>query len=106
MPEVFKYDADIMQDHACFKGHFPTFPVFPAVAQLTLLQKAIEAYHEKECEMTALPMVKFLQPISPNTHLVIALKPKEHGCISFMISSEQQTFAKGKLCYRINSDES
>jgi len=104
MAEVFLYHVDIMQDHACFEGHFPTFPVFPAVGQLALLQQAVEAYHKQACEFTALPMVKFLQPIAPDTQLVIELSMHEHGCTNFMMASEHKTFAKGKLRYRIKDD--
>ncbi len=99
--DVFVYHVDVRKNHAYFKGHFPTFPVFPAIGQLALLQHAIEAYHEKECEIIALPMAKFLQPIVPDIHLVIELHIEGHGCMSFIMTSEQQTFAKGKLCYRM-----
>jgi len=104
MAEVFLYHADIMQDHSCFEGHFPSFPVFPAVGQLALLQQAIEAYHKKACEIIALPMIKFLQPIVPDTQLVIELDIQEHGNINFIMASEHITFAKGKLRYRIKDD--
>jgi len=103
--EVFVYHVDVMKDNASFEGHFPNFPIFPAVAQLALLQQAVEAYQQKDCELIELPMVKFLQPISPDTHIVIELEMKEHGCMNFLIASEQQTFAKGKLRYRVKDDE-
>ncbi|MBL4759762.1 MAG: hypothetical protein JKY80_02760 [Mariprofundaceae bacterium] len=101
---MFVYHVDVMKDNACFEGHFPSFPVFPAVAQLALLQQAVEVYHQKECELTELPMAKFLQPISPDTHIVIELEMQEHGCMNFIITSEQQTFAKGKFRYSVKSD--
>ncbi len=102
--EVFIYHVEVAKDHACFEGHFPSFPIFPAVAQLALLQQAVEAYHQKECELTAFPMLKFLQPIVPNTDIVIKLNIKEDGWMNFLITSEQQTFAKGKLCYSVKYD--
>jgi len=102
--EIFSYHVDVMKDNACFEGHFPNFPIFPAVAQLALLQQAIEAYHQKKCELTALPMAKFLRPIVPDMHLVIELEMKEHGCMSFLITSEEETFAKGKLRYSVKDD--
>jgi len=102
--EVFVYHVDVMKDNACFEGHFPNLPIFPAVAQLALLQQAVEAYHQEDCELTGLPMVKFLQPISPDTHIVIELEMKEHGCMNFIITSEQQVFAKGKFRYSVKSD--
>ncbi|PCI42725.1 MAG: hypothetical protein COB41_08985 [Proteobacteria bacterium] len=99
--KTFVYHVDVGKDNACFEGHFPTFPVFPAVAQLALLQQAIAAYHQQDCELTALPMVKFLQPIVPDTQLVIELEMKEHGCMNFLITSEEETFAKGRLHYSV-----
>lgn len=98
---VFTYHVDVMKDDACFEGHFPTFPVFPAVAQLGCLLQAISEYHQQACEITGLPVSKFLQPVAPDTTLQIELSLKHEGCMNFEIIASQLMVAKGRLTYRI-----
>lgn len=105
MPEMFTHYVDVLENNACFEGHFPTQPIFPAVAQLALLQQAITAYHQKECELIGLPVSKFLSPIVPNTSVMIELTLKDDSCMLFVVRSEQHTITKGRLRYRVVNEK-
>jgi len=101
MSNAFEYKVEISEEHPYFEGHFPSFPVFPAVGQLELLSQAISAYQKQACELIGLPSSKFLQPILPNTVVSIILKSKREGCMDFVIRTELKTITKGQLNYRV-----
>jgi len=98
---VFIYHMDVVKKHACFEGHFPTFSVFPAVAQLDCLLQAVSEYHQQGCEITGLPVSKFLQPVTPDTTLQIELTLKHEGCMDFKIKVLESMVTKGQLNYRV-----
>ncbi|MDX8397506.1 MAG: hypothetical protein R8K49_04210 [Mariprofundaceae bacterium] len=99
MATVFTYH--VAKDDCFFAGHFPEMPVYPAVAQLGLLQQALSSYHKQACEITGLPMSKFLHPVSPDSTLNIELSLKKAGCMNFVVSSAQNIVAKGSCDYRV-----
>jgi 3-hydroxyacyl-[acyl-carrier-protein] dehydratase len=101
MSDCFTHDFVIAADHPCFEGHFPEFPVFPAVAQLSLLAEAISLFQGKRCWIDSLPSAKFLRPISPETTVTVELRSKGENCADFTIRCAQGAVAKGKLTYRI-----
>jgi len=101
MSGCFTHHFVITSDHPCFEGHFPGFPVFPAVAQISLLAEAVSLLQGKRCWIDSLPFAKFLRPLSPGITVNIELRPKGESCADFTIICAEGTVAKGKLTYRI-----
>jgi len=101
MNDGFTHAFHIAADHPFFEGHFPEFPVFPAVGQFALLAEALSILHGKKCEISTIPVAKFLNPIGPDTALSITLQPRGKNSADFTIYSAKGLVAKGKLQYRI-----
>jgi len=101
MINCFKHSFEIRADHPYFEGHFPGFPVFPAVGQLSLLTEVVLLLHGEDCVITAIPVAKFLRPIVPDTMVMVELNVKGENKTDFAISCTEGVIAKGKLTYRI-----
>jgi len=101
MSNIFRHEFFIAADHPCFEGHFPAFPVFPAVGQLSLLVEALGMFHDRACEITAIPVAKFLSPVGPDTAVTVELTSKGENSADFSLISADGVVAKGKLGYRI-----
>ncbi|OIO74023.1 MAG: hypothetical protein AUJ57_03150 [Zetaproteobacteria bacterium CG1_02_53_45] len=101
MSDFFTHSIDIPADHPCFEGHFPGFPVFPAVAQLSLLTEAIAILHGGRCVIAAIASAKFLSPLGPGATVIVELRQRGDNSIDFVIRTAALVVAKGKLTYRM-----
>jgi 3-hydroxymyristoyl/3-hydroxydecanoyl-(acyl carrier protein) dehydratase len=96
LTQRFKVDCD----DPCFEGHFPGFPVYPAVLQLSLLAETVSRMHGSAYTITAIPAAKFLCPVGPDSILSVELTPIGENCANFMIRCNGETVTKGKVSYR------
>src|SRR5437868_5279247 len=64
-PMQFELCRTIPADHPSLPGHFPDAPIVPAVV---ILDEVIAALAEwrGQCQLTAIPTVKFLAPLKPD----------------------------------------
>jgi len=69
-----------------FDGHFPGFPILPAVAQTELIIRFAERYLGTAVSPTEIKRVKFTNFIRPDTPLLLKITKKENA-ISFSIIS-------------------
>jgi 3-hydroxyacyl-[acyl-carrier-protein] dehydratase len=99
LTQRFKVDGN----DPCFEGHFPGFPVYPAVRQLSLLAETVSLMHGSACTITAILSAKFLRPVGPDSILDVELVPEGENSAAFTIHCSGETVAKGKLNYRIFS---
>lgn len=82
---------------AFFKGHFESFAIFPAVAQLqTLAIELAEECYPDLGPVRAAKRVKFLHPIRPGAKLQIALQ-RTGSRVSFKISANASLASEGVL---------
>ncbi|OIO69712.1 MAG: hypothetical protein COW19_09180 [Zetaproteobacteria bacterium CG12_big_fil_rev_8_21_14_0_65_55_1124] len=96
----FTHAFDIAVDHPCFAGHFPGFPVLPAVAQFSLLTEALSIlHHGQTCVITSIPVAKFLCPIRPGTTVTVELRPGEANSAEFALHCSNTVATKGKLTF-------
>jgi len=93
----------IPANHPCLKGHFPGFPVLPAVAQISMLTETLSSQHEGKCEITSIPVAKFLHPVRPDSVLNVELLQKEANCADFVIHCANRVVAKGRMTFRIST---
>jgi len=95
------YRIDIAVDHPCFAGHFPGFPVLPAVAQFSLLTEALAAVHGRPCTIEAIPVAKFLQPVAPGDSLRVEIESDDANAASFVLRHGEVVVSKGRMRYRM-----
>lgn len=93
--------VDIAANHPCFTGHFPGFPVLPAVAQFDLLAEMLTTMHGRRCIIEAVPSAKFLHPVGPDVTLTIEIELTGASEATFVLRSDGETVAKGSLRYRL-----
>jgi len=101
MSEAFSQSFEITANHPCFEGHFPSFPIFPAVGQLSLLAETVSRFYGQTCLISGIPTAKFLKPVEPDTTVVVELKFRGENSADFVLNSTEGVVAKGKLTYRI-----
>jgi 3-hydroxyacyl-[acyl-carrier-protein] dehydratase len=66
------------EDFIGFSGHFPGYPILPAVVQLIIAQSLIEEQKGYELEFDSVQNAKFLHEIKPGEELEIT-------CVDFIV---------------------
>jgi 3-hydroxymyristoyl/3-hydroxydecanoyl-(acyl carrier protein) dehydratase len=102
----FELCRTISADHPSLPGHFPDTPVVPAVV---ILDEVIAALAEwrGDCQLTAIPTVKFLAPLKPNQPFTICLSARDVTAEQFDFSCQigNRTIVQGRLQVRPNTNE-
>ena len=73
-------------DNPYFDGHFPGFPILPAVAQMELVVRFAARYLGTGIDVSEIPRIKCSNMIRPSTALVLKLEKKE-STVSFRMTS-------------------
>ena len=76
-----------------FDGHFPGFPIMPAVAQMEMVIRFASRYLGTGVALSAIRRIKFTNLVRPNMPLLVKLAKKDHT-LTFTICS-----AKGEITY-------
>lgn len=82
--------------HPSLPGHFPGDPVVPAVVLLEEILTTAMTW-QPESRIRGLEAVKFLQPVTPDSHFSIALEQCAPGKIAFRCSAGQQLLNTGTI---------
>lgn len=59
-----------------FAGHFPGFPIVPAIVQVLAAQLLVEAAHGDSLRLVSVESAKFLKQLLPGDEIRIACQPK------------------------------
>jgi len=70
-PDTITGRYSFSDDFLGFSGHFPGYPILPAVVQLIAAQCLIEEQKGRKIELSALQNAKFLHEIRPNNEILI-----------------------------------
>jgi 3-hydroxyacyl-[acyl-carrier-protein] dehydratase len=86
-------------DHAIFKGHFPTIPIVPGVCMMQIVRELVEQATNTSLMISAGDNIKFLHVIDPREHenVQVDIKFKRSSGsydISASIASGELTFFK------------
>ena len=73
-------------DNPYFDGHFPCFPILPAVAQMELVVRFASRYLGTGGYVSEMPRIKYTNIIRPSAQLVLKLEKKEKA-VSFRMAS-------------------
>jgi 3-hydroxymyristoyl/3-hydroxydecanoyl-(acyl carrier protein) dehydratase len=98
LPGRLELDLVVPAAHACFRGHFPSYPILPGVVQL---QWAV-AYGREHFGLgdaaVVTVRVKFRRPCLPDERLLLALSlVDEHRALSFDYRGEDGLRSSGRL---------
>ena len=75
----------ISEKSVYFDGHFPSFKLLPAVAQLDIISRFADKYFSCGCFAREIRRIKFVSPVFPNTLVRLSLSfDKNKTCISFV----------------------
>ncbi|MCL2808790.1 MAG: hydroxymyristoyl-ACP dehydratase [Treponema sp.] len=81
-----------------FNGHFPGFPVLPAVAQIFIITHFVSRYFGICIELSKIKRTKFINIIQPDIPLVLYLEKIEKNISFKIISTDEKTvFSAGTL---------
>ncbi|WP_433847302.1 AMP-binding protein [Acinetobacter proteolyticus] len=84
----------------CFKGHFPTQPIYPGVGQIGFIQQFAKNSWSDLQWCQGFEQLKFQNLIRPYAVVQLKLSRKLHK-ISFEITSEQQVLASGRFLFAL-----
>lgn len=59
-------------EHPAFAGHFPARPILPGAVLLDWIVRSITKQMERPLRLAGIPVVKFLQPVSPGAILALS----------------------------------
>ena len=95
---TFEASRTIAADHPSLPGHFPNAPLVPGVLILDEVVSTLRDW-QKECELTAIRAVKFLQPLKPEQRFTICLSTSnaEPTGINFCCRIEDHVIVEGQL---------
>jgi 3-hydroxymyristoyl/3-hydroxydecanoyl-(acyl carrier protein) dehydratase len=87
----------VAPDSPFFRGHFPSRPIFPAVGQLLLAQRAAEVLRAP-ARVTGVSAARFKSPIGPGDALELALGAgRAPDALSFRLTRGTAAVASGTL---------
>jgi 3-hydroxyacyl-[acyl-carrier-protein] dehydratase len=66
-------------DFVGFSGHFPDYPILPAVLQVLLAQLVAEAIVGRPLQVVSLSRAKFVRQMRPDEKIDVALDCREQG---------------------------
>ena len=81
-----------------FNGHFPGFPVLPAVAQVFIIMQCVSRFFGINAGFSEIKRTKFINIIRPDTLLVLYLEKKENKILFKIASPNEETmYSAGTL---------
>ncbi len=95
---TFEVRRAITADHPSLPGHFPDAPLVPGVLILDEVLAALRDW-QKDCQLTAIRTVKFLQPLKPGQPFTICLSTSNDDAtgINFCCRIEGCVIVEGQL---------
>ncbi|MDS7931610.1 AMP-binding protein [Acinetobacter sp. V102_4] len=88
---------------ACFKGHFPTQPIYPGVGQIGFLQHFAKSIWSDLNWCQGYEQLKFQNLIRPYAIVQLKLSRKEHK-VSFELRDSEQILASGRLLFALQTE--
>jgi 3-hydroxyacyl-[acyl-carrier-protein] dehydratase len=95
---IFEVRRVITADHPSLPGHFPDAPLVPGVLILDEVLATLRGWR-KECELTAIRTVKFLQPLKPEQPFTICLSASNDDSseVNFCCRIQGRVIVEGQL---------
>ncbi|WP_336166025.1 AMP-binding protein [Acinetobacter sp. 161(2023)] len=97
------FSLEFPPELACFKGHFPTQPIYPGVGQIGFLQHFAKLIWSDLNWCQGYEQLKFQNLISPYAIVQLKLSRKEHK-VSFELRDSEQILASGRLLFALQTE--
>ncbi|RJE59589.1 acyl-CoA synthetase, partial [Acinetobacter sp. JS678] len=97
------WELEFPPELACFKGHFPTQPIYPGVGQIGFLQHFAKSIWSDLSWCQGYEQLKFQNLIRPYAVVQIKLARKEHK-VSFELRDSEQILASGRLLFALQTE--
>lgn len=92
-------NCSVEDDLLCLKGHFPTQPILPAIAQVNMLIDFVSVVMESPCALESASVLKFILPILPKDTVKLELDIK--ACeVKFTMRVDNKLCSRGKITFR------
>lgn len=96
------FSLEFPPELACFKGHFPTQPIYPGVGQIGFLQHFAKSIWSDLNWCQGYEQLKFQNLIRPYAIVQLKLSRKEHK-VSFELRDSEQILASGRLLFALQT---
>jgi 3-hydroxyacyl-[acyl-carrier-protein] dehydratase len=90
--------AQLAATHPHFAGHFPGFPIFPAVSQVDLVCRVVEAATGHRPRVRQFRRCKFLAMLRPGSPVSLTVE-RSSDCVRWELRSGEQLASKGQFEY-------
>ncbi|WP_445114971.1 AMP-binding protein [Acinetobacter sp. WZC-1] len=109
LPVVLKQQQDSEQtvlelefpaEMACFKGHFPGYPIYPGVGQVGFIQHFARECWSELAWCSGYEQLKFQELIRPYTVVQLKLQRKQHK-VHFEMYAADKRLASGRLLFAL-----
>jgi len=97
------WELEFPPELACFKGHFPTQPIYPGVGQIGFLQHFAKSIWSDLSWCQGYEQLKFQNLIRPYAVVQLKLARKEHK-VSFELRDSEQILASGRLLFALQTE--
>ncbi|WP_431830745.1 AMP-binding protein [Acinetobacter ihumii] len=102
--EFYQMQLEFTPELLCFKGHFPTQPIYPGVGQIGFIQSFAKQIWADLDWCNGYEQLKFQHLIQPYHVLELKLTRKQHK-VSFQLSDLQHSLASGRLLFALKDME-
>lgn len=97
------WELEFPPELACFKGHFPTQPIYPGVGQIGFLQHFAKSIWSDLSWCQGYEQLKFQNLIRPYAVVQLKLARKDHK-VSFELRDSEQILASGRLVFALQTE--
>ncbi|MDV7447305.1 AMP-binding protein [Acinetobacter baumannii] len=97
------WELEFPPELACFKGHFPTQPIYPGVGQISFLQHFAKSIWSDLSWCQGYEQLKFQNLIRPYAVVQLKLARKEHK-VSFELRDSEHILASGRLLFALQTE--
>lgn len=97
------WELEFPPELACFKGHFPTQPIYPGVGQIGFLQHFAKSIWSDLSWCQGYEQLKFQNLIRPYAMVQLKLARKDHK-VSFELRDSEQILASGRLLFALQTE--
>jgi len=97
------WELEFPPELVCFKGHFPTQPIYPGVGQIGFLQHFAKSIWSDLSWCQGYEQLKFQNLIRPYAVVQLKLARKEHK-VSFELRDSEQILASGRLLFALQTE--
>lgn len=91
----------ISKTHPAMPGHFPDYPLVPAVLIMDRVVTAFESEFNLSLDAFSFPQIKFLVPMFPANEFKISFSEIKPGRVDFTVGHNEVIYTKGKLSFEV-----